>query len=106
MTIAKVEHGRDVVLVVRDGFEASDADELHDQLRRIGRDRPITVDLRAIRRIEDFVMARLARDLARGSLHVLGLSHHQLRLLRYLSAKPDDGEPPRGTSEEGDGRPR
>jgi hypothetical protein len=82
MSIATIQHENEIVLVVRDGFDAKEADELHELLLRLGSGQAITVDFRAVRRIEDFVMARLAGELARGPLHVIGLSRHQSRAIR------------------------
>jgi anti-anti-sigma regulatory factor len=101
MTISTIQQENEIVLVVRDGFDAKEADDLHELLLRMGSGQAITVDFRAVRRIEDFVMARLAAELARGPLHVIGLSGHQSRIIRYLS--PEDGaEAPRPHTREGD----
>ncbi len=81
MAIVTIERDDGTVLVVKDGFDASDARKLQELLLR-NRDHAITVDFRAARHIEDFVIARLAPELK--ALHVLGLTDHQRRLLRYL----------------------
>jgi hypothetical protein len=85
MTIATIHHDDELLLVMRDGFGAEEADELHELLLHVRGRFAITVDFRAVRRIEDCVMARLAAELADRPLRVVGLTGHQCRLLRYLS---------------------
>ncbi len=86
MPIMMLEHADETVLAVHDGFGASDAEELHDLLLRIGRGRAVTIDLREVRWIEDFVLARLGPEFARRPIRALGLSEHQHRILRYFAA--------------------
>ena len=92
MPIMMLEHADETVLAVHDGFGASDAEELHDLLLRIERDRAVTIDFREVRWIEDFVLARLGPEFARRPIRVLGLSEHQHRILRYFAA--DSGAEP------------
>lgn len=85
MTIATLHRDGELLVVMSDGFGAEEADELHELLLRARGRLSITVDFRAVRRIEDCVLARLATELEERPLHVVGLSGHQGRLLRYLS---------------------
>jgi sporulation protein YlmC with PRC-barrel domain len=95
MTVMTLEDEHETVLTVEDRFEMSDADELHDVLLKIERDRPVTIDFRSVRRIEDFVIARLAQDFTRTSMRILGLSEHQHRIVRYFAPEYDAGAPRR-----------
>ena len=88
MPIVLLEDANETVLAVQDDFDRSDADELHDLLLRIARDRAVTIDFREVRRIEDFVIARVAPEFARRPMRVLGLSEHQRRVLRYFAPEP------------------
>lgn len=88
MTIVRIEREDEIVLAAQDGFDAGDADALRELLLQLEGGRPVTVDFRAVRGMEDFVMARVAPALSRASVHVLGLSDHQRRILRYVSAEP------------------
>lgn len=103
MAIVMLEHADETVLAVQDGFGASDAEELHDRLSRIARDRAVTIDFRDVRRIEDFVIARLAQELAHRPVRVLGLCEHQRRILRYFAPESAaEADEQRGSSPEGD----
>ncbi len=88
MPIITREDRYETVLAVHDAFDANDADELHDVLLRIERDRAVTIDLREVRRVEDFVIARLAQESAHRPMRVLGLCEHQRRILRYFAPEP------------------
>lgn len=93
MTLTTLEDEHETVLAARDRFEMRDADELHDLLLTIERERPVTLDFRNVRGIEDFVIARLAQDFAGRSMHILGLSEHQHRIVRYFAPAYDRGAP-------------
>ncbi len=93
MALMTFEDEHETVFAAQDRFEMSDADELHDVLLKIERDRPVTVDFRNVRAIEDYVIARLAQDFAGRSIHILGLSEHQHRIVRYLAPEYDRGAP-------------
>jgi anti-anti-sigma regulatory factor len=95
MTVVTLKDENETVLAARDQFDAMEANELHDLLLKIERDRPVTVDFRNVRGIEDFVLARLAQDFARRRLRILGLSDHQHRILRYFAPPSGAGAPPR-----------
>jgi CheY-like chemotaxis protein len=105
MPIVTREDRYETVLAVHDGFDANDADELHDVLLRIERDRAVTIDLREVRRIEDFVIARLAQEFAHRPVRVLGLCEHQRRILRYFAPESAaEAHEQRGSSPEDDCR--
>jgi hypothetical protein len=84
MAIVMIEDENETVLAVNGRFDSSDADELHDLLLHLQRDGVITIDFRTVRRVEDFVLARLATDLGRRPLRIIGLTEHHRRILRYL----------------------
>jgi CheY-like chemotaxis protein/anti-anti-sigma regulatory factor len=79
------------VLTLEGPFEAASERELHDALLAIGGDRPIVIDFREVRLVEDFALARLAGELGgtlRGRVTLLGLSEHHHRLLHYFGLDP------------------
>ena len=104
MPIVTREDRYETIVAVHDCFDASDADELHEVLVRIEGDRAVTIDFRDVRRIEDFVIARLAQDFAHRPVRVVGLCEHQRRILRYFAPESAaEADEQRGSSPDGDG---
>lgn len=90
MPIVMLDQADEIVLAVHDDFGANDAERLHELLLGIGRERAVTIDFREVRGTEDFVIARLAPEFARRKMHVVGLSDHQHRILRYFAPESAD----------------
>jgi hypothetical protein len=92
-----VSRGAQGEVVVRiDGtFDAKAAARLAGWLVEVPRASPLVLDFSQVRACEDLGLAAVANDLAgRERLHVLGLTRHHERMLRYfgveLSAGPAD----------------
>ncbi len=84
--------GEQVVIRVQGKFDAAAAERLESALASAD-DREVRVDLSGVREFHDFGIATLARALGHhGRVAVSGLTHHQLRLLRYfgIDAGPVD----------------
>ena len=80
-----------VVSIEGAAFDTEAAEQLHGVLAELDPERPLTIDLRAVRIVHDTAVARLARDL-RPAFHrvsLLGLTEHHRRLMRYFSAEGD-----------------
>ena len=78
-----------VVFQPEGSFDAAAAWAFHDALREIPTTTPVIVDFRNVRDCHDFAIALLAQEITSrtGRVSLLGLTHHQQRLLRYFGVE-------------------
>ncbi len=75
----------EIVIRVDGTFDPQAAVRLSGWLGEVPNDAEVTLDFSRARDLQDLGLAAMAGPLAgHGLLHVLGLSYHQRRLLRYL----------------------
>ena len=82
---------------VGQSFAPEDALRIHDLIASADPGTAVEIDFRRVRDCNDVALALLARDLLSGRARValLGMSHHQQRLLGYLgvpAARREAGE--------------
>jgi hypothetical protein len=77
-------------LQVGRSFAPEDALRIRDLIASAEPGTEVEIDFRHVRDCNDFALALLARDLAGAHARValLGMSHHQQRLLGYLGLPP------------------
>lgn len=76
--------GGEIVIRVDGTFDPQAALRLSGRLGEVPAGATLVVDFSRARELQDLGLAMMAAPLAGRPLHVLGLSQHQRRLLRYL----------------------
>jgi Mg-chelatase subunit ChlI len=82
--------------LVSERFDLVDARAIHRALAAAGADAAATIDFRGARHSDPVAVAQLARDIAArpGRLAIIGMGHHDHRLLDYLGRSREARSPP------------
>lgn len=85
-------HRTAAVIHLEGNFDVPAARLLQNSLKGLGGDTPIRVDFTRVRQFNDFAVAILAQALVApgaGTVRLVGLRLHQVRMLRYFGVSPD-----------------
>lgn len=97
ISISKASQAGPTTFLVSESFDLVDARAIHQALASAGADAAATIDFRGARHCNPVAVAQLSRDIAArpGRLAIIGLGHHDHRLLAYLRRVREARSPPR-----------